>query len=332
MRQSILVTGGAGYVGAHACKALAASGYTPVVYDNFVSGHREAVRWGPLYEGDVRDAAQLDAAFARHRPTAVMHFAALSEVGSSWKQPVEYYQNNVVGSLVLLERALAYNVQAFVFSSTCAVYGIPDYSPINEDTKLNPINPYGRSKMMAEFGLQDAANAYGINVIALRYFNAAGASFDGEIGEDHTPETHLIPRVLHAALDQDRIFGINGGDYSTPDGSCVRDFIHVDDLAQAHLAALERLLKGLQTGFEPLNLGTGRGYSVFEVLAAAEQITGRRIRTKVGPRRRGDAPSLVADSSRAGHVLNWEPTSSDLETLISTAWAWTRRDARAVAA
>lgn len=329
MSAPIIVTGGAGYIGAHACKALAAAGYTPVVYDSFVRGHRRAVRWGPLEVGDIADPARLDAVFARHGPVAVMHFAALSEVALSWRDPLTYLRNNVSGSLVLLERALAHGVRTFVFSSTCAVYGVPERSPIGEDVPLDPINPYGRSKMMVELALRDAVRAHGMNVAALRYFNAAGASPDGEIGEDHEPETHLVPRVLLAARDQSRVIGINGTDYPTRDGSCVRDYVHVDDLARAHVAALRRLLDGTLTGFNGINLGTGRGYSVLDVVSAAERITGRRIRTEIGPRRPGDAPRLIADPTRARDLLGWRPECSDLDTLIATAWEWTLRGARA---
>jgi UDP-glucose-4-epimerase GalE len=325
--RSVLVTGGAGYIGAHACKALAASGYRPVVYDNLVRGHRRAVLWGPLEEGHIADAARLDEVFGRHRPIAVMHFAALSEVGQSFADPLAFYANNVSGSLVLAQRAIAHGVGAFVFSSTCAVYGTPERSPIGEDAPTQPINPYGRSKLMVETALRDAVAAHELDVVALRYFNAAGASRDAEIGEDHEPETHLIPRVLMAARDQGRIIGVNGTDYPTRDGSCVRDYIHVDDLAEAHVAALDRLLEGALDGFTALNLGTGKGHSVLDIVTAAERITGRRIRTETKPRRAGDAPRLVADPGAAFRVLDWRPRSSDLDTMLSTAWHWTQRQA-----
>jgi UDP-glucose-4-epimerase GalE len=285
--------------------------------------------WGPLEEGDVSDADRLDEVFARHRPAAVVHFAALSEVGLSWGDPVTYYQNNVSGSLVLLERMRAHGISAFVFSSTCAVYGTPERSPIAEDFPLAPINPYGRSKLMVEMALRDAVDAHGLNAVAMRYFNAAGASEDAEIGEDHEPETHLIPRVLAAARDQSRVIGINGTDYPTRDGSCVRDYVHVSDLAQAHVAALDRLLDGRLTGFRGINLGTGQGYSVLQIIDVAERITGRRIRTEVAPPRPGDAPRLIADATAARHLLAWNPISSDLETMIATAWRWTLQDAHA---
>lgn len=325
--QPVLVTGGAGYIGAHACKALARAGYRPVVYDNLVRGHRAAVRWGPLEEGDVGDPERLDEVFARHQPRAVMHFAALSEVGQSWDAPLAYYRNNVSGSLTLLECMVRHGVTTFVFSSTCAVYGTPGRSPICEAAPVAPINPYGRSKAMVEAALADAVDTHGLDAVAMRYFNAAGASPDADIGEDHDPETHLIPRVLMAARDAERAIGINGTDYPTPDGSCVRDFVHVDDLARAHVAALARLLDKSLSGFHGINLGTGTGYSVLDVIAAAERVTGRRIRTEVMPRRPGDPPRLVADASTARTLLDWHPASSDLDTMIETAWRWTLRTA-----
>lgn len=323
--RTILVTGGAGYLGAHTCKALAAAGYRPVVFDSFVRGHRRAVRWGPLEEGSIADPRRLDEAFVRHRPAAVVHFAALSEAGLSWGTPLTYYANNVSGSLVLLERAIAHGVRTIVFSSTCAVYGVPDRSPIVETFPLGPINPYGRSKMMVEMALRDAAEAHGIDAVALRYFNAAGASRDAEIGEDHDPETHLVPRVLMAARDPGRAIAVFGTDYPTRDGSCVRDYVHVEDLARAHIAALDRLLGGELPGFRGVNLGTGQGHSVLDVVAAAERITGRRIRMEVQPRRPGDAPRLIADATLARELLGWSPAVSDLGTILETAWRWTLR-------
>lgn len=325
----VLVTGGAGYVGAHACKALAAAGYVPVVYDNLMRGHRRAVMWGPLEVGDVTDAGRLDETFRRHRPAAVMHFAALSEIGSAWGDPHACFRNNVTGTLVLLERSIAHRVRTFVFSSTCAVYGVPERSPVGEDVPLAPINPYGRSKMMAESALREAAAAHGMGVAALRYFNAAGASRGGEIGEDHEPETHLVPRVLLAARDPRRVLRIHGTDHPTRDGSAVRDYVHVEDLARAHVAALERLSGDALTGFHAINLGSGRGHSVLDVVSAAERITGRRIRTRRGPRRAGDPPRLIADTTKARTLLDWQPECSDIDTLIATAWAWTMRNALA---
>jgi UDP-arabinose 4-epimerase len=322
---TVLVTGGAGYIGAHACKALAAAGHLPVTYDDLSKGHARAVLWGPLEEGDIADTARLDAAFVRHRPAAVMHFAAASEVGESVADPLKYYRINVAGSERLVARALAHGVRAIVFSSTCAVYGLPERVPMDEALSRRPINPYGRSKLAVEMMLEDAAGAYGLDVAALRYFNAAGASADAEIGEDHDPETHVVPLVLAAARDQSRSIGVFGTDYPTRDGSCIRDFVHVEDLATAHVAALERLLAGTLRGFTGINLGAGRGASVLELVAAAEAVTGRRIRRELLPRRSGDPAELVADPTRARDVLGWEARRSDLATILSSAWNWMNR-------
>lgn len=319
---TVLVTGGAGYVGAHACKAIAAAGHKPVAYDNLSKGHRQAVRWGPLEVGDLADAERLDAVFRTHRPEAVVHFAAASEVGESVSDPLKYYRNNIGGTEVLVRCAVAHGVRVLVFSSTCAIYGTPERTPISEREPKKPLSPYGRSKYATEFLLEDAAAAHDIDVVALRYFNAAGASPDGEIGEDHDPETHLIPNVLLAARHQGRSINVFGTDYSTRDGSCVRDYVHVDDLADAHVAALERLWAGALPGFRGINLGTGTGASVLEVIAHAEAITGRRIVVETGPRRRGDVARLIADPTLARDLLGWTPHRSDLETIISTAWAW----------
>ncbi|WP_226583515.1 UDP-glucose 4-epimerase GalE [Acuticoccus sediminis] len=319
---TVLVTGGAGYIGAHTAKALRSAGYTPVVYDNLLKGHREAVRWGPFEKGDIADAARLDAVFEAYRPAAVVHFAAVSDVAHSVVDPLYFYRLNVAGSLTLAGRALAHGVKAFVLSSTCSVYGQPERLPIDETTPRNPVNTYGRSKLMVETMLADAAAAHGLNAIALRYFNAAGASFEAEIGEDHDPETHLVPSILQAAGRPDRAIGINGTDYPTPDGSCVRDFVHVVDLANAHVSAITRLLSGRLTGFNALNLGSGRGSSVLDILAHAERITGLPIRREYKPRRPGDPPFLVADPSAAARLLDWRAVHSDPDVLISTAWRW----------
>lgn len=318
----VLVTGGAGYIGSHACKALAAAGHLPVTYDSLEKGHRRAVRWGPLEVGDICDTGRLDEVFETHRPDAVMHFAAASEVGESGRDPLKYYRTNVGGTESLVSRALAHGVRSLVFSSTCAVYGMPDRTPMDERLPRNPINPYGRSKLAVELMLEDTAAACGLDVVALRYFNAAGASADASIGEDHDPETHLVPLVLEAARDQSRCIGVFGCDYPTRDGSCVRDFIHVEDLADAHVAALERLLSGAMTGFSGVNLGAGRGSSVLQVIAAAESVTGRRVRHEVLPRRSGDPARLIADPSLARGLLDWEPHRSELTTIIASAWRW----------
>jgi UDP-glucose-4-epimerase GalE len=318
--QRILVTGGAGYVGSHACKALAAAGHEPIVYDNLTRGHREFARWGPLEEGDIRDGPRLDAAFARHRIDAVMHFAALAYVGESVREPALYYRNNVGGTLELLDAMRRAGVGRLVFSSTCATYGVPARMPITEDLPQQPINPYGATKLMIERVLRDYDAAYGLRSVALRYFNAAGADPEGEIGEDHDPETHLIPLAIAAALGQKRELQIFGDDYPTPDGTAVRDYVHVTDLASAHVKALDYLRRGGTS--TALNLGTGTGHSVREVIAAVERASGRRLPARVAPRRPGDPPRLVAAPGRARQVLGWEPVLSDIDTIVSTAWRW----------
>ena len=326
MTRTILVSGGAGYIGAHTCKALAAAGYTPVTYDTLAMGKAASVRWGPFEEGDIADAARLDAVFERHAPAAVMHFAGSSEVIESIRDPLSFYRNNVAGSLTLMERALANGVMSFVFSSTCAVYGVPERMPIDEDVPKAPINPYGQSKLMVETMLHHAAEAQGLNAVALRYFNAAGASPDGEIGEDHDPETHLVPLALMAALDPTRRIRVFGTDYPTRDGSCVRDFVHVCDLAEAHVAAVDRLLSGALSGFHGINLGSGRGLSVLDVVAHAERAAGRSVAVETAARRPGDPPRLVADPALAARLLGWRARMSDPETIMHTAWAWIRRN------
>ncbi len=322
-QRRILVTGGAGYIGAHACKALAEAGHVPIAYDNLSFGHKKHVKWGPFVEGDILDGARLDSVFKAHRPEAVMHFAAFAYVGESVTLPGKYYKNNVAGSLSLVEAMLRNNVKDIVFSSTCATYGIPNSLPIQEDSKQNPINPYGRSKLMVEQILGDFERAHGLRWMALRYFNAAGADEACEIGERHDPETHLIPLVLDAAAGKRSSITVFGDDYDTKDGTCVRDYIHVSDLAQAHVLAL----KAIKDGVSPraFNLGNGLGYSVREVIAEAERITGLAVPTEWGERRLGDPARLIADATDARQVLGWTPTRPRLEQMIRTAWDWSKK-------
>jgi UDP-arabinose 4-epimerase len=326
MAQSILVTGGAGYVGSHACKALAAAGYRPIVYDNLSRGHAAAVRWGPLVEGDLSDRAGLAAALRRHRPAAVMHFAAFAFVGESVADPALYYANNIGGTLALLAAMHEAGVGRIVFSSTCAVYGAPAALPIRETAARAPLSPYGETKLAIERALHWYGRAYALRWAALRYFNAAGADPEGEIGEDHAPETHLIPLVLRALLGSGPPIEIYGTDYPTPDGTAIRDYVHVADLADAHVRALGHLLAG--GGDAAVNLGTGRGHSVREVIAAAERVGGRPVPHREAARRPGDPPELVADASEARALLGWQPRHSDLDTMIRTALAWENRARR----
>jgi UDP-arabinose 4-epimerase len=323
MPSSILVTGGAGYVGSHTCKALARAGHLPVVYDNLSRGHREAVRWGPLVEGDIADRARLCGAIADHRVTAVVHFAAYAYVGESVTDPALYYRNNLSGTLSLLEAMRESDVAEIVFSSTCATYGTPEAVPIRETAAQNPVNPYGETKFAIERALHWYGEGYGIRAVALRYFNAAGADPEGEIGEEHHPETHLVPLVLQAALGQRPAIEVYGTDYPTPDGTAIRDYVHVDDLADAHLRALEWLRAG--GGSIAVNLGTGQGHSVREVIATAEAVSGCKIPARDAPRRPGDPPALVADPSLALETLGWRANHSSLEEIIRTAFAWHAR-------
>ena len=320
MSNAILVTGGAGYIGSHACKALARAGYLPVTYDNLSRGHRDAVRWGPLIEGDLGDRGRLEEALRSHAIAAVMHFAAFAYVGESVEQPGLYFRNNTVNSLTLFEAMLAAGVKRIVFSSTCATYGLPETMPITEDAPQRPVNPYGESKLMIERALHWLDGAEGLRHAALRYFNAAGADPEGEIGEHHDPETHLIPLILDAAAGRRPAIDIYGTDYPTPDGTAIRDYIHVQDLAEAHVLALRHLLGGGES--LALNLGTGEGHSVRATIAAAEAVTGRAIPRRETKRRPGDPPMLVADPARARQRLGWTPRLSDLERIIATAWDW----------
>ena len=323
--RTILVTGGAGYVGAHACKALAARGYRPVVYDNLVYGHADAVLWGSLETGDIADRRRLDEIFEHHRPAAVMHFAAFTYVGESVADPGKYYRNNVAGTLTLLETMRDHRVDRLIFSSTAAVYGIPEQVPISEQAPKAPINPYGQSKWMIERLLGDFHAAHGLRSVALRYFNAAGADPDNQIGELHDPECHLIPLALDAVAGKGPALTVFGEDYPTADGTCIRDYIHVADLAEAHVLALESLDR--QEGSRAFNLGTGRGYSVREVIETIERMTGMAVPHSIGKRRPGDPAVLVADPALARRDLQWMPRLSDLDTIVRTAWAWHQREA-----
>ncbi|HUB97093.1 MAG TPA: UDP-glucose 4-epimerase GalE [Stellaceae bacterium] len=330
MTSAILVTGGAGYIGSHTCKALAKAGYEPVTYDNLSRGHRESVRWGPLVEGELADRRSLVDVMRRFHVGAVLHFAAYAYVGESVTAPELYFQNNVANSLVLLEAMREARISDIVFSSTCATYGMPERMPIVEETPQRPVNPYGDSKWMIERMLHWFGQAHGFRHVALRYFNAAGADPDGEIGECHEPETHLIPLVLRAALDPRAPISILGTDYPTPDGTAIRDYIHVQDLAEAHVLALDHVRKAGHDA--ALNLGTGRGHSVREVIDAAERVTGRGIPRREMPRRPGDPAVLVADARRARVALNWSPGHSGIDEIIATAWSWhERHDAHPIA-
>lgn len=320
---SVLVTGGAGYVGSHACKALAAAGYVPVCYDDLSTGHPDLVKWGPLEEGALADGERLAGVVARHRPVAALHFAARSLVGESVRDPAATYRVNVASTLTLLDVLRRFGVENVVFSSTCATYGLPERVPIAEDTPQRPINPYGWSKLMVERLLADHGSAYGLQWAALRYFNAAGADPEGETGEDHRPESHLIPRALLAAAGEVPALELFGTDWPTPDGTCIRDYVHVSDLARWHVAALEHLLAG--KGSLALNLGTGQGWSVNQVLETVEQVTGRAVPVRRATRRAGDPPVLVADPTRARAVLGAEPLFRDLETIVDTAWRFLQR-------
>lgn len=321
-KPEILVVGGAGYIGSHMCKRLAGGGYRPVVLDNLDRGHRAAVQWGPLITGAMDDDDLLDRVFSRHRFAAVMHFAAFAYVGESVQDPALYYRNNLAAPLALLDAMRRHGVGRFIFSSTCAIYGEPRQLPIPEDHPQAPINPYGWTKKLVEQVLADYGRAYGLESVCLRYFNAAGADPDAEIGEDHDPETHLIPLVLQAALGRRPSVAIFGDDYDTEDGTCVRDYIHVCDLAEAHLLALQGLLAGKGGG--AFNLGNGRGYSVRQVIETARRVSGRDIVAKIAPRRDGDPARLVGSSEKFISRFGWRPRFADLETIIETAWRWHR--------
>jgi UDP-arabinose 4-epimerase len=318
----VLVLGGAGYIGSHCCKALAAEGFEPVVYDNLSTGHQSFVRWGPFYAGDVRDLHLLSSVISEVRPIAAMHFAALALVGPSMTDPGSYYDVNVVGTFRLLQAMRDQRVENLVFSSTCAVYGEPEAVPLTEDTPCRPVNPYGATKLACEGMMDDFGAAHGIRSVRLRYFNAAGADPDCEVGERHEPETHLVPLVIEAALGRRPRLEIFGSDYPTPDGTAIRDYVHVTDLAAAHVAALNYLLDGGAT--QAVNLGTGEGASVGEVIKAVESVTGLPVPKLQAPRRAGDPVSLVADPSKARSVLGWR-TKKTLPDIVRDAFEWHRR-------
>ena len=325
-KQAILVTGGAGYVGSHACKALAKAGYVPVAYDSLIQGRRDLVKWGPLEVGDIQDAGRLTEVMDHWKPIAVMHFAGLIAVGDSVRDPISFYQSNVSGTFQLLDVMVKQGVGIFVFSSSASVYGDPVGSPIGEDSPTNPVNPYGRSKLMIEQALADAEKAYGLKWLALRYFNACGADPDCETGECHEPETHLIPRALMAAAGDIPHLDVFGTDYPTPDGTCIRDYVHVTDLADLHVAALESLKADEPSA--ALNLGTGTGNSILDVIKAVERVTGRTVPVRFEPRRSGDAIALVASPTLAQARFGIPPRYSDLETIIANAWAWKLSDGK----
>lgn len=316
-KPAILVTGGAGFIGSHTCKALAARGYLPVVYDNLERGNTKAVRWGPLIVDDIRNKKGLEQAFADHQPVAVIHFAALAYVGESASDPGAYYSTNVAGTLALLEAARTAGIDKMIFSSSCATYGIPDTLPIRESAKQEPISPYGRTKLFCEKMIEDWAAAYDLKYVILRYFNACGSDPEGELGEWHTPETHLIPRVLLAAARKIDHLEVFGTDYETSDGTCIRDYIHVSDLAQAHVKALDHLLNGGEN--IAANIGTGCGVSIRQILDIVAEQTGRTVPVTYKARRPGDPPELFADASRAREVLHFVPEYSDMRTVIATA-------------
>ncbi len=317
---NILVTGGAGYIGSHACKALARAGYTPVTYDNLVTGWQDAVKFGPFEQGDLLDRARLDEVFAKYQPAAVMHFAALSQVGEAMSEPGKYWSNNVTGSLTLIQAAVDAGCLNFVFSSTCATYGEHDNVVLDESTPQQPLNAYGASKRAIEDILRDFHAAHGLNHVIFRYFNVAGADPDAEVGEFHQPETHLVPLMLDAIDGKRDGLTVFGTDYDTPDGTCIRDYVHVCDLVDAHVLGLKWLEQGKES--RVFNLGTGSGFSVMEVIEHSKAVTNRAVPYSIGPRRAGDCTRLVSGSVRAEEELGWTPKRSTLESMITDAWRW----------
>jgi len=324
MTKTVFVTGGAGYVGSHSAKAFAKAGWDVVTYDNLSRGHRDLVKWGPLIEGDILDTQALTRALKEVRPDAIAHFAAFAYVAESMQQPEIYYRNNVAGTMSLLDAMVAADVKQMVFSSSCATYGVHE-EMITEATPQQPINPYGASKMICERMIQDYGMAHGIASVILRYFNAGGCDPYGETGERHDPEPHVIPLAIKGAMDGTFTFNILGGDYDTPDGTAVRDYVHVSDLADAHWRALEYLDRGGASDI--FNLGTGRGYSVMELADAVSRVAGKEVPRIIADRRPGDPPSLVASADKAERVLGWRPGRSDLDTILQTAWDWFQKEA-----
>ena len=323
--KTIFVTGGAGYVGSHCCKAFARAGWQVATYDNLGRGWRDMVKWGPLIEGDILDAPALETALRETAPDVVAHFAALSSVAESVADPALYYRNNSLGTFNLLEAMRACGVGKLIFSSTAATYGAPRETPMTEDHPQQPINPYGWSKLFVERMMDDYSRAYGLRFAALRYFNAAGADAEGEIGERHVPETHVIPLAARGALSDDYAFTVFGEDFDTRDGTCVRDYVHVEDLGRAHAAAADYLMRGGEAAF--FNLGTGRGTTVKEIADAIEAASGRPLPRQVGPRRPGDPAVLVASNARAREVLGWTPEASTIDDIVQSAWRWAQADA-----
>ena len=320
---NILVTGGAGYIGSHCCKQLHQQGYHPITIDNLVYGHREYVKWGDFYRGDIGNPAQLQDCLEKYHIDAVMHFAAYAYVGESVEVPMKYYTNNVFNTIQLFNSVLEHQIRYFIFSSSCATYGNPESIPIDEAHGLNPINPYGKTKRMIEEILEDLDATGSLKFTSLRYFNAAGADPESEIGENHNPETHLIPLVLDVAATRRKDIKVFGTDYKTPDGTCIRDYIHVTDLARAHVLALEKLINGSRSSV--LNLGQGRGFSVMEVIEKAKAVTGKKIEAVNSDRRPGDPPVLVASNAKAIRQLGWKPEFSNLDDIIKTAWRWHKK-------
>ncbi|TMV50005.1 UDP-glucose 4-epimerase GalE [Paenibacillus mesophilus] len=323
MGKVVLVTGGAGYIGSHTCKRLSLAGYLPVVYDDLRRGHADFVKWGPLVRGDILDTESLMFALKRYSPDAVIHFAAYAYVGESFHDPLSYYRNNVAGTLSLLQAMKSSAVQNIVFSSSCAVYGLASTDNIKEEHPHSPISLYGRTKSLAESMLQDFNYAYGLRSVSLRYFNAAGADPEGEIGEHHDPETHLIPLLLDVAAGRRSHIDIYGNDYPSEDGTCIRDYVHVADLADAHVRAMEKLLRGNSAA--SYNLGSGHGHSVMQLVRAVERVTRVKITVRITPRRPGDSHRLVCDPSRARAELQWRPEFSSLEDMLDHAWHWHRK-------